>query len=141
MTIRQAKLAESRTVGPKPIGDDGVRHVSLPFQQSAQEFEGRLPVTPWLNDDVENFALVVDGTPEIVELAADPDKDLVQMPAVRRPWPALADPCGIGAAELERPSTHRLVRHIDTALREQVLDIAVAQGEPNVEPNRVLDAG
>ena len=75
MTISQAKIAESRPVGAKPIGDDGVRHVSLPFQQSAQEFEGRLPVTPWLNDDVENFALVVDGAPEIVGLAADPDED------------------------------------------------------------------
>jgi len=36
MTISQAKLAEGRAVGPKPIGDDGVGQVSLPFQQPAR---------------------------------------------------------------------------------------------------------
>jgi len=139
VTTSHAKIAESRTVGPKPIGDDGVRQVSLPFQQPAQEFEGRLPVTPWLNDDVKNFALVVDGTPEVVDLAADPDEDLVQMPASRRPWPALSNPSGIDAAELERLPAHRLVGGVDATLGEQVLDIAIAQGEPKVEPNRMLD--
>ena len=100
------------------------------MQQPAQEFKGRLPVTPWLEDDVENFALVVDGTPEVVDLAADPDEDLVQMPASRRPWPAPSNPSGIDAAELERPPAHRLVGSVDAMLGEQVLDIAIAQGEP-----------
>ena len=110
MTASQVKIAQSRTVGAKPIGDDGVRQVSLPFQQPAHELEGCPPITPRLHDDIENFALVVDGAPEIVELAADPDEDLVQMPASRRPWPAPSDPCGIDPAEPERPSTHRLVK-------------------------------
>jgi len=64
-----------------------------------------------------------------VNLAADPDEDLVQMPAVRGPWPPAADPGGIAAAELERPSTHSLVGGIDAALGEQVLDIAIAERE------------
>ena len=134
-----AKIAESRPVGPKPIGDDGVRQVSLPFQQPAHELEGCPPITPRLHDDVQDFALVVDGAPEIMNLAADPDEDLVQMPASRRPWPAPSDPCGIDPAELERPSTYRLVGDVDAAFREEILDIAVAQGEPEIEPDRMLD--
>ncbi len=74
-----------------------------------------------------------------MDLGADPDEDLVQMPAVRRSWPATPDPCGIGPAEPERPPAHRLVGGFDAALGEQVLDIAVAQGEPKIEPDRVLD--
>ena len=50
MAISQAKIAQSRTVGPKAIGDDGVREVSLPFQQTAHELEGRFPVAPTLHD-------------------------------------------------------------------------------------------
>ena len=137
--MRYAKIAQSGTMGAQSIGDDGVRQVSLPFQQPAHELEGRLPVSPRLQDDVENFALVVDGAPEIVDLSGDPDEYLVQMPAVRRPWPAPADPRGIGAAKLERPSTHRLVGGIDAALSKQVLDIAIAQREPEIEPDRMLD--
>jgi hypothetical protein len=53
--------------GPKAIGDDCIRQISLPFQQPAQELEGRFPVAPRLHDDVEKFAFVVDGTPEVVE--------------------------------------------------------------------------
>jgi len=51
----------------------------------------------------------------------------------------LWNPCGIDAAELECPPAHRLVGGIDAALGEEVLDIAIAQGEPEVEPDRVLD--
>ena len=34
---------------------------------------------------------------------------------------------------------HRFIRDIEPALGQQVLDIAVAQGEAKIQPNRVLD--
>ena len=43
------------------------------------------------------------------------------------------------AAEPERPATYRFAGDVDAVLREQVLDIAVAQREAEVEPHRVLD--
>ena len=63
------------------------------------------------------------------------------MPSYRRLWLAPSDPSSKRAAELERPSTHRIVGYIDASLSEQVLDIAIAQGEPKVEPDRMLDDG
>jgi hypothetical protein len=74
----------------------------LPLQQPDQELASRVSVVARPQDNVENFAFVVDGAPEIVNLAADPDEDLVQMPAVRGPWPATADSGGISTAELQR---------------------------------------
>jgi hypothetical protein len=56
MAISRAEVVQSRTVRPKPIGGDGGRQVSPPFQQTAHDHEGRLPVPPPLPDVVENFA-------------------------------------------------------------------------------------
>jgi hypothetical protein len=57
------------------------------------------------------------------------------------PGPHLAPPQFVGAVrpELRDPAAHRLVRHLDTALGEQFLDVAEAQGKAQVEPNCVRD--
>ena len=41
--------------------------------------------------------------------------------------------------ELQDPSPHRLVGDIQTALRKQILDVAIAEREAELEPDRVLD--
>ena len=48
-------------------------------------------------------------------------------------WEPPADPARFS------PAAHRFVGDVDAALGQQVLDIAIAQGEPKVEPDRVLD--
>src|SRR5258708_10729577 len=57
-------------------------------------------------------------------------------------------PCGVGRPrlrlregqpELQNPSSDSFVTDLQTALRQQILDITVAQGEAQVEPNRVPD--
>jgi hypothetical protein len=44
-------------------------------------------------------------------------------------------------AELVAPEPHRLVGRFDSPLGEQVFDVAVAEVEAMVEPDRVLDDG
>jgi hypothetical protein len=90
-----------------------------------------------LHDVVENFALVVDGPPKIVGLAADPDEDLVQMPSIRRAWSATADPCGIGAAELERPPA--LILLPDGAAQEMSLGTVVLRAGLSAESANTED--
>jgi hypothetical protein len=41
--------------------------------------------------------------------------------------------------ELQDPSPHRFVRDIQAALSEQIFDVAIAQREADIEPNRVPD--
>jgi hypothetical protein len=45
----------------------------------------------------------------------------------------------IARTEGHDPSPNRLVGHIDPTLGEQLLDIAVAEREPEIDPDRVLD--
>lgn len=114
-------------------------HVSLPLQKVPQELKGRRPVATRLDDGIEDFTLVVDCAPEIVELTPDPNEDFVQMPPIRRPRTSPADLAGVGATELKRPTAHLLGRDIDAAFGEQVLIIAIAQREPEIQPDGVLD--
>src|SRR5712692_2754108 len=44
-----------------------------------------------------------------------------------------------GRSELQHPPPHRLVRDVQTALPQQILNVAVAQGEAEIDPYRVLD--
>ena len=46
---------------------------------------------------------------------------------------------GEGGAELDCPAPDSFVGGLDTALRQEFLDIAVAEGEPEIELDRVPD--
>jgi hypothetical protein len=91
-----------------------------------------------LDQHVENLALVIDGTPQIHPLAGDAHHHLVQMPAIT-PRATLAQPSRDRRTKLQHPAPHRFAGDIEPALGQQFLDIAVAQGEAEIEPDRVLD--
>lgn len=42
-------------------------------------------------------------------------------------------------AELGDPATDRLIGNVQPAFGQQILDVAVTQREPQIQPNRVLD--
>ncbi len=42
-------------------------------------------------------------------------------------------------ADIQHPPPHRLVGDIQTALDEQIFDVAIAEREPHIEPNGVPD--
>src|SRR6516162_8905935 len=69
----------------------------------------------------------------------DPHHHLVKMPAVARPRATPAQPSRDRGTELQHPTPHRFIGDVEPAFGQQLLDIAVAQGEAKVEPNRVLD--
>ena len=73
-------------------------------------------------------------------LAVDTRENLVQMPAPARirmvlnaPFPDLR---GAHRAEPVSPEPHRLVADIDTALEQQVLDLAQRQRVPDIHHHR-----
>jgi hypothetical protein len=59
--------------------------------------------------------------------------------SVARPRAPLAQPSRDRGTEFQHPTSHRFVGDVESALGQQFLDIAVAQGEPEIEPDRVLD--
>jgi hypothetical protein len=96
-------------------------------------------VASTLNQHVENLALMVDGTPEIHSLAGDAHHHLVEMPAIARPRATPTQPSRDPRTELQHPAPHRFVGDVEPSFGQQLLDIAVAQSEAEIEPDRVLD--
>jgi hypothetical protein len=64
---------------------------------------------------------------------------LVQMPAIARPRATPAQSSRDRGAELQHPAPHRFVGDFEPAFSQQFLDMAIAQAEAKIQPNRVLD--
>src|SRR5271163_3465363 len=78
VTIGVADLFHRRGVRAKPVGDDAPR--SAIFLHDAPEKRERRSLIPLRGDDgFQNLAFVIDGTPEVAELAVDLHEDLIQM--------------------------------------------------------------
>ena len=128
-----------RPVAPETIGDEAVRHTAAPLEQLAKEPRGGVAIPAGLEQDVDDLAILVDGAPEVLTLAADRREEFVQMPRVAH-WPrAPPEPPCVGYAEGLAPVPNGLVRHGDAALREEVFDVSEAESESVVEPDGVAD--
>src|SRR5205823_13540651 len=61
------------------------------------------------------------------------------MPAVARPWSAPPQLACDPGPEFQNPAPHRFIGNLQASLGEEFLNVAVAQREPEIKPNRVLD--
>jgi hypothetical protein len=82
---------------------------------------------------------LVDGAPEILQLAVDSKEDLVQMPVVAEPALSSLQLADIIWAELLTPQPNRFIRYGDASFRQEILDIPEAEAETMVGPYRLAD--
>ena len=77
-------------VASQLVGDQPPGLTPLTLQQLADKAFGSPAVATRLDEDVDDVAILIDGTPEIVPLSLDGDEDLVQVPCVAQPgrWEA-----------------------------------------------------
>ena len=75
------------------------------------------------------LTILIDGAPEIVQHALDPDEHLVHVPLVPWSWPAASQAVGESRPEFHAPASHRLVGDDDAALSQDQLHIAQAEAE------------
>ena len=92
-----------------------------------------------LNQHIKDLAFVVDGTPEVHPLAGDPNNHLVQLPPIARAGTAPPQPPCDHRSELQHPAPDGLVGDVEPSLGEEILDVSVAEREPQVDPDRMLD--
>jgi hypothetical protein len=74
-----------------------------------------------------------------VARAVDLEIDLVKMPNYMRLWPSLAQAGRDPRPEMVGPAPDRLVGEDNPAFGKQILDVAEAQREAIIEPDRMLD--
>ena len=134
---RQAEGSNGDMVGSELIGCNPGRRHSLFLQQSAHQFQRRLRVPPGLDEKIEDFAFIVDRSPQPVTPPSNDDDHFIEMPEITRCRPHAAQILCDRRAEFEKPAPHALVGNIKTPLRKQILYISITQSKPGIEPNRV----
>ena len=93
---------------------------------------------------LQDLAFMVDGAPKVAELAVDPHKDLIQMPAPLRIAAhvrdaSLADLSGEHRAKPVPPEPDRLMADVDPAFGQQVLDVSKRQWKSDVHHHNQTD--
>src|SRR5580700_4460695 len=139
MRTGQAKLPKSGSVGAQLVSRQQFRREALFPEQLAHQPECPRACRGGAEPAIENLALVIDSSPQVHPLARDANHHLVEMPPVARAWAGPSKPSGKPGPELQNPAPHRFIGNLQTSLGQQLLDVAVAQGEPKIQPDRVLD--
>jgi hypothetical protein len=92
-----------------------------------------------MREQVENLTLAVHRSPEPELLAADHCGHLVEMPLRGRAKATAAKLPSKKRSELQDPAPDRLVGNVETPFREELLDVAIAEREPGIQPHCVPD--
>ena len=92
-------------------------------QQSLDEALCSIRVSSLLEQHVDDFAVLVDGPPQVPPLTSDPDEDLVQVESVAVAAVPAPQPMRIPGPELVAPEANRLVGDQDASPGQDVLDV------------------
>ena len=82
---------------------------------------------------------MIDGTPQIHLPAGDTHHHLVEVLAIARPWTAPTYPSRDHRSEFQHPTPKGFVRNVEPPFGQQFLDVAIAQREAQIEPDRMVD--
>ena len=91
------------------VGDQPSRHVAMTFQQLAKKAFGSPAVSTRLDEDVDDVAILIDCTPEILALASYGDEDLVQVPCVSQATLAALQSTSVFRPEFDAPKSDGFV--------------------------------
>ena len=84
-----------RPVAAQLVGDQPPRLTLRALQQLAEKACGRPAVATRLDEDINDVAILIDGTPERVSPSLDGDEDLVQVPDVAQPALSILEPASV----------------------------------------------
>src|SRR3954470_3893400 len=132
-------MPKRRSVRAQLVGGQQFRREALFPEQLAHEPECCALVAAALHQHIENFALVIDGAPQVHPLAGDANHHLIEVPPVARAWAGPPKPSGEPGPKFQNPPPHSFIRNLQASLGQKLLDVAVAQGKPEIKPDRVLD--
>ena len=132
---------ERRWVAAQLVRDQPARLSALSFQELTEEPLSRPLVPPRCHKDAEHVPVLVHGPPQILLPPLDLHEQLVQMAGVALAAPAVPQPPRVIEPEPQTPLPNRLVRHGDTALGEEILDVPETQVEPVIRRNPSFTTG
>src|SRR5258708_24438079 len=88
---------------------------------------------------VQDIAVLVHGSPQVMSLATDREEDLVQMPLVATTRSTTAQFIGVRLPKLQTPLPHRFIAHDDPALCQKLFNITKTERETEIQPHGMAD--
>ena len=118
------------------VGDQAVRDGALCFQELAEGSDRSSSIPSGWHEDVDHIPILVNRPPQVLRPALHPHEQLIEIPRLSLAAP---QPSRILQPERPAPLADRLVRDVDAALGEEVLDVPKTEAESLVQPHRVTD--
>jgi hypothetical protein len=121
------------------VRDNDPRHGGQPLKELTEALLGRLRVAPPLAEDVQDIVVLLHRPPQGMALTMHGEKHCIQGPCIPGLRPPSTQPIGVVLPKRPTPLAHGFVRHSDTAFAQELFHVAVAQGEPIVEPDPMAE--
>ena len=121
-----------RPVAAQLVSNNDARFAPRYPQQLAEESDGSKPIPLLLHKDIEDNAVLIDSSPEVVSDAVDLEKDFIQMPFIASSSTSSPQAGGIFLTEFVAPATDRLVRNEHSTCGHHFFHIAKAHAETKV---------
>ena len=128
-----------RAVALQLVGDDHPRHVLQTLQQLAEEALGGFLIPATLHQDIQDVAILVNGSPQVMILATDLDEYFIEVPLVARAGTSSTQLISVCLAELQAPFSNRLIGNDYPTHSHYFFNVAVAESEAEVKPHCVAD--
>jgi hypothetical protein len=128
--------AECHIVTAEFVGHNDAR-LSPSAHQLAEKPAGGSGISPFLDQDFQHVATIINSPPKPMLLAANGDNHFLKVPFVAYWRTAASDLCGDVPSKPIDPDSDRLVAHCNTTRSQKILNISKAQMEPVVAPDRI----
>ena len=139
MLHSRQELALGCPIALQLIRDHHARDIPQAFEQLAEEFLGRRFIATPSHENVQDMAILIDRSLQIMTLTLDCEKDLIQMPLIPGRRPAVAQLIGLRLAKLPAPLADRFIGHDDPTSEQELFHVAVAETKAEVQPDAMAD--
>jgi hypothetical protein len=129
----------SRIITSKFIGDQPAWLPALAFEKTAEKAFSRTLIATALHENINAIAVLIHGTPQILALPLNGDKDFVYMPRIAQAALPFFEFARMVRPKLLTPLPNRFIRDGDPTFGEEFFDFTKAEAEPMVEPHCVAD--
>lgn len=100
---------------------------------------GRRFIPGALHQQIQDIDILIHSPPEIVTLAVDGQQHFIHVLFAVWPGTPATELIGIRLPKLAAPLPNRFISHRDVACKQEVFDIATAEAEPEIQPDRMAD--
>ena len=133
------QLTLCHAVAARLVSDENTRHILQALQQALEETLRRTRIAAALHQAIEYDPVLVNGAPQEVQLALDPNEHFIEFTICRRPGSPPPHLIGKARTQLQTPLPDALIRDNDTSFSQQQFNVPKAQAEYVVQSDRVAD--